>query len=113
MKPAVYNISPSRNADYYLGEPLRFKDSTGAAINLTGWTVLAQVWDLAGSTKLADFEVTYVDRVNGIVLPKLAYTVTATLPNECLYDVMLINPSGKRTYYLEGTCTPDKGVTVP
>lgn len=113
MKPAVYNISPSRNADFFLGEPLRFKDSDGNAINLTGSTVLAQVYDMTGTTKLADFDITYNDRVNGIITPKLSYTVTATLPNECKYDVLIINPSGVRKYYFEGTCTPDEGLTKP
>ena len=96
MKPAVYNISPSRNADFFLGEPLRFKDNNGNAINLTGYTVLAQVWDIGGTTKLADFAITYDDRVNGVITPKLSYLVTSTLPNECAYDVMLIDPSGKQ-----------------
>ena len=113
MKPAVYNINPSRNADFFLGEPLRFKDSTGAAINLTGWTVVAQVWDLPNTTKLADFTVTYTNRVAGEVSLSLPYTITAALPKECAYDVMLIDPSSKRQYYLEGTCTMDEGYTKP
>ena len=43
ISPGVYNISLQRRADYYV--TLQFKDSTGTAIDLTGWTVEAQAWN--------------------------------------------------------------------
>lgn len=109
--PAQYNIRPQRRADFPLS--LKFKDSAGTAINLTGWTVLAQVWQADRSAKLGDFTVTVTDASAGEVTLKLAHTVTAILPTECRYDVMLVNPSGLREYYMEGIVRPSEGYTVP
>lgn len=110
IQPGVYNITLQRNADYSV--LLDFKDSESAAIDLTGWTVAAQVWDQSRSTKYADFTVEYVNRNSGRIRLSLPYTVTATFPNETVYDVLLINPSNVREYYLEGTIAASKGYTV-
>jgi hypothetical protein len=50
ISPGQYNISLQRRADYSI--TLQFAD-----INLTGWTVAAQVWNQGRSTKYADFTV--------------------------------------------------------
>ena len=58
VQPGHYNIPDvQRRADYDLA--LQSKDSTGANINLTGWTVYAQVWDAGRTVKHADFAITY------------------------------------------------------
>lgn len=111
ITPASYNIRPQRNSDFVL--PLQFKDSGGTAINLTGYTVLAQVWNKARSTKYGDFVVSVTSATSGQVSIKLPYTVTTSLPDECYYDVMLINPAGLREYYLEGVVRPSQGYTAP
>lgn len=112
ITPATYNIRPQRRADFPLD--LTFKDSTGTAINLTGYTVLAQVWAKDRSSKLGDFTVTIASASQGRVNIKLPYTVTAALTaDEYRYDVMLIAPSGLREYYLEGVVRPSEGYTTP
>jgi L-ascorbate metabolism protein UlaG (beta-lactamase superfamily) len=111
MKPAVHNIRPQRRADFVL--QLVLKDSTGTPITLTGWQVLAQVWDKGRTTKYGDFTVTVTDASAGAVTLTLPYTVTATLPTECRYDVMVINGDGLREYYLEGIVRPSEGYTAP
>lgn len=111
ITPASYNIRPQRRADYPLA--VQFKDSTGAGINITGWTVLAQVWDKTRTTKYGDFTVSVTAASTGSVTLTLPYTITATLPDECRYDVMLINASGLREYYLEGIVRPSQGYTAP
>lgn len=110
IQPGVYNIKLQRNADYSV--KLEFKDSDGAPINLTLWSAAAQVWDVAHTTKYADFTVEYLDRFNGSIKIKLPYTVTATLPKEVVYDVLLVNAAGEREYYLEGSITVSDGYTV-
>lgn len=110
IQPGVYNINLQRRADYSV--LLDFKDSARAAINLTGWTVAAQVWDQSRSTKYADFSIEYVNRIEGRVRLSLSYSTTATFPNETVYDVLLINPSDVREYYLEGTIVASEGYTV-
>lgn len=111
ITPASYNIRPQRRADYPL--QVQFKDSDGDGINITGWTVLAQVWSKDRVTKYGDFTVTTLNASTGSVKLTLPYTVTATLPDECRYDVMLIDSNGLREYYLEGIVRPSEGYTAP
>lgn len=110
IQPGVFNIKLQRRADYSV--VLEFKDSIGDPVNLTGCTVAAQVWDPSRTTKYADFTTIYVDRALGKVRLKLSYTVTETLPSESTYDVLIINASGDREYYLEGTITASEGYTA-
>jgi hypothetical protein len=110
VSPGTYNISLQRRADYSIA--LQFDDSTGAPINLTGWTAYAQAWNRDRTTKYADFAVTYVNRANGQITISLTDTQTTTFPDECYYDVLLENPSTIREYYLEGTIYVSEGYTV-
>jgi hypothetical protein len=110
VSPGTYNISLQRRADYSVA--LQFDDSTGAPINLTGWTVYAQAWNRQRTTKYADFAVTYVNRANGQITISLTDTQTTTFPDECYYDVLLENPSTIREYYLEGTIYVSEGYTA-
>jgi hypothetical protein len=110
ISPGQYNISLQRRADYSI--TLQFKDSTGAAINLTSWAVAAQVWNLDRSTKYADFTVTYTNLATGTIAIALTDDQTATLPNEAYYDVLLTNPSGLKEYYLEGIIYVSEGYTA-
>ena len=99
--PGKKNFTVDRRADFPI--KLTFKDSTGSAINLTGYTVAAQVYDESRSTKYADWTVAYTDRTNGIVDISLTDTQTATFtPSILFYDVLLTEPGGSKNYYLEG-----------
>ena len=110
ISPGQYNISLQRRADYSI--TLQFKDSTDAAINLTGWTVAAQVWNQDRTTKYADFTVTYTNLVTGTIAIALTDEQTALFPNEAYYDVLLTNPSGLKEYYLEGIVYVSEGYTA-
>lgn len=110
VEPGIYNFSIQRRSDHPL--PLEFEQPNGSPMNLTGWTVYAQVWDKARTTKYADFTVTYVDRVLGKIQLSLTEAQTAILPNECFYDVKLENPSGIAEYYLEGIIYVSEGYTT-
>ena len=110
ISPGQYNISLQRRADYSI--TLQFKDSTGAAINLTSWTAAAQVWNLDRSTKYADFTVTYTNRSTGTIAIALTDEQTALFPNEAYYDVLLTNPAGLKEYYLEGIIYVSEGYTA-
>ena len=110
VAPGTYNISLQRRADYSV--TLQFKDSTGTAINLTGWTVAAQAWNQDRTTKYADFTVTYTNRSTGTVAIALTATQTAALPSEAYYDVLLTNGSGLKEYYLEGIVYVSEGYTA-
>ena len=111
IQPGTYNFTLQRRSDHSI--PLLFKDSNNAAINLTGYTVEAQIWEETRTTKYADFAVTYTDRAAGSVSIALTDTQTATFtPNELKYDLLLINPAGLKEYYLEGTIYVSEGYTA-
>lgn len=109
VQPGTYNITLQRRADYSI--TLQFKDSNNSAINLTGWTVAAQAWNQARTTKYADFTVSYTNRSTGTVAIALTDEQTALLPNEAYYDVLLTNGSGLKEYYLEGVIYVSEGYT--
>lgn len=110
-QPGYYDIALRRRADFTL--PLRFSDTNGAFINLTGWTAYASVWDCDRSDKYADFAIVYTDRVNGRITLQLTDTQTTTFPAQLCYDVMLEDPSTFREYYLEGGMSVSDGYTIP
>jgi hypothetical protein len=110
IEPGTYNISLQRRADYAV--QLQFKDSTGAGINITGWTVAAQVWNVARTTKYADFVVTNVSLATGIIKISLTDEQTTTFPDELAYDVALTDLSGLKEYYLEGKIYVSQGYTA-
>ena len=111
ISPGTYNMTVQRRSDHSI--QLVFKDSSNAAINLTGFTVEAQVWDESRSNKYADWGVTYTDRAAGTVDIALTDTQTATFtPNVLRYDVLLTNPSGLKEYYLEGSIFTSEGYTA-
>ena len=109
--PGKKNFTVDRRADFPI--KLTFKDSTGSAINLTGYTVAAQVYDESRSTIYADWTVAYTDRTNGIVDISLTDTQTATFtPSILFYDVLLTEPGGSKNYYLEGKLFISEGYTA-
>ena len=109
--PGKKNFTVDRRADFPIR--LTFKDSSGSAINLTGYTVAAQVYDESRSTKYADWTVAYTNRSGGIVDISLSDTDTATFsPSILFYDVLLTEPSGDKFYYLEGKLFISEGYTA-
>ena len=111
IEPGTYNFTLQRRSDHTI--PLVFKDGNNNAINLTGFTVAAQVWEETRTTKFADFSVSYTDRTAGSVSITLTDAQTATFTPQILkYDVLLIDASGNREYYLEGTIFMSEGYTA-
>jgi len=110
IQPGTYNFTVQRRSDHTI--PLLFKDGNNAAINLTGFTVAAQVWEETRTTKYADFTTTYTDRAAGSVSITLTDVQTATFTPDILkYDVLLVDGSGNKEYYLEGTIFVSEGYT--
>ena len=111
ISPATYDMTVQRRSDHSI--QLVFKDSSNNAIDLTGFTVAAQVWDEPRSNKYADFTVAYTDRVAGTVDISLTDTQTGTFTPEVLkYDVALTDTLGLKEYYLEGTIFVSEGYTA-
>ena len=111
IQPGIYNFTLQRRSDHSI--PLLFKDGNDAAINLTGYTVEAQVWDQSRTIKYADFTTTYTDRSAGSVSIALTDTQTETfMTDQLYYDVLLTAPSGSKEYYLEGIIYVSEGYTA-
>lgn len=110
IHPGRYDDTIQRRAVYDLS--LQFKDVNDRAIDLTGWTVAAQIWDKARTVKYVDFTVTYTNRVNGQVKISLTDTQTISLPDTCYYDVLLTDTTGRKEYYLEGVFYVSEGYTT-
>ena len=111
ISPGTYNMTIQRRSDHNI--QLIFKDSNRNAINLTGFTVEAQVWEETRTTKYADFGVTYTNRSTGTIDIALTDTQTATFsPNILKYDVLVTNPSGLKEYYVEGSIFMSEGYTA-
>ncbi len=111
VSPGTYNMTVQRRSDHKI--KLIFKDSNNNAINLTGYTVAAQVWDEPRSNKYADWTVTYTNRAAGTVHIALTDTQTADFTPEVLkYDVVLTDTNGLKEYYLEGTIFVSEGYST-
>ena len=111
IQPGIYNMTVQRRADHSI--QLIFKDNTNSAINLTGFTVSAQVWEKTRKIKYADFAIAYTDRAAGTVDISLTDVQTETFTPDLLkYDVMLTSPSGLKEYYLEGEIFMSEGYTA-
>ena len=110
VQPGTYNFTVQRRSDHTI--PLVFKDGNNAAISLIGYTVVAQIWEETRTTKYADFTTTYTDRTAGSVSIGLTDVKTATFtPDVLKYDVLLVDASGNKEYYLEGTIFVSEGYT--
>jgi hypothetical protein len=110
LQPGVYDIKLQRRADFSL--LLTIEDSAGLPINLTGWTAVAQAWDSTRTTQYADFTIAYTNRVAGQITIGLTSAQTTTFPRESQYDLLLINPSGLKEYYLEGSVIASEGFSA-
>jgi hypothetical protein len=83
---------------------LQFQDSDGVNINLTGWTVSAQIWNLTKTTQYDTFLVDNTNAATGVIVLSLTAVQTSALPiGTAYYDVLLTNLSGRKEYYLKGT----------
>ena len=107
----TYDFTVQRRADH--SETFRITDGNDDAVNLTGFTIASQVWNKERTGKFADFTVTYTNRTNGEFKISLTDVQTTQFTlNELSYDVLLLNPSDEREYYIEGTIFVSEGYTT-
>ncbi len=102
----------ARRSDFPL--TLTFKGGDGNALNLTGYTVDAEVYsqtpDGFRDVKYADWSIAYISRSTGVVDIALTDTQTTTFnKHELKYDVQLTQPDGKKFQYIKGTLYINEG----
>ena len=77
IEPGTYNFTLQRRSTHNI--PLVFKDSSNNAVNLTGYTIAAQVWDEPCLNKYADFAVFSQNLItipdDKILETKILYTI--------------------------------------
>ena len=106
-----YDFTVQRRADHT--ETIRITDSNDSAVNLTNFTIAAQVWNKDRTGKYADFTIVKTNATNGEFTMSLSHVQTLQFtPNELVYDVLLLNGSNKREYYLEGNIFVNEGYTT-
>ena len=97
---------------------VEYKDSNGAAINLTGASAKMQIRDTKGGSKLA---VTLTSPSGGITIDapngKLTVKMTPTQTNKLFYpkssyDLMLTDSNSNKIKLLEGFMTLSRSVTI-
>ncbi len=110
-QPGTYNFTLQRRADHSFG--LNLKDSNNANENLTGKTILSQIWNESRTTKSADATITVVDASTGDITWKVTDVQTAAMTDNIYkYDILKIEPNGDREYFLEGTIYMSEGYTA-
>jgi hypothetical protein len=108
--PATYNITIQRRADHSFD--VNLKDSNGANEDLSGKTILSQIWKEDRSSKLADVTITVTSASGGNFTWKVTDTQTTSMTeNIYKYDILKIESSGDREYFLEGTIFMSEGYT--
>jgi hypothetical protein len=109
ITPATLDITVQQNATFTLS--LQLKDSTGAALNMTGYTVAAQIWTANRSNKLADLAVSWDAQALGKLTLTLAASATTKLGSDGRWDLLVTNPDGTKDYWLRGAVSTQIGYT--
>ena len=109
--PGTYNLTLQRRADHSFD--INLKDSNNANENLTGKTILSQIWNKDRTTKLADVSITVTDATGGDFTCKVTDTQTANMTDSTYqYDILKIEANGDREYFIEGTIFMSEGYTA-
>ena len=109
IKPATYDITIYRRSDW--SQEVILLDSTGAAVNLTGYTSAMESWTVDRAKKHLDVTTTITDATNGKIQLSLTDTQTSTLPDTSYYDLKLTTGTTSN-YWLQGTITAKIGYTT-
>lgn len=109
MDPAVYDITIHQGATFELR--LQYKDASGVPVNMSGYTIDAQLWNRLGTAKLSNFLVPWENQASGIFKLRLTSSVTSGITEQGQYDVMMTEPGGDKYYLLQGNAFIDLGLT--
>lgn len=88
------------------------KDGTNTIINLSGYTVAAQMRKSYYSTTANSFTTTITDASAGVITMSMTGANTANLtPGRYVYDLLLTSGTGVKTRVIEGIVTVMPSVT--
>lgn len=109
LSPARYDITIHQGATFEM--PLRYKDASGVPVNMSGYTVTAQLWNRYGTVKLADFSTPWITQASGYFALRLEASTTSGITEQGQYDVLITEPSNNKYYLLQGSAFIDLGLT--
>ena len=78
---------------------------------MSGYTVSAQLWNRTGTAKLTNFSTPWTNQASGIFQLSLASSVTSGITEQGQYDVLITEPSGSKSYLLQGISFIDLGLS--
>ena len=111
LKPKRYDIEMYKGDTFQFA--LAFKDGSNVAVNLTGWTVLAQLrtYDsgVVGGTVSGSFTAS-TPGATGIVT--LTFDSTSLTPGDYIYDVQLTDTSTQKRTFIGGKVTVTTDISV-
>lgn len=115
MSAGVYDFYIEQGATF--NQPLVWKDSSGTAVNVTGYTARMQIRKTVDATTVILTLTTENGRItvgtsNGLITLLVSAADTAALTSFCgVYDLEVISPTGVVTRLLEGQVEVSKEVT--
>ena len=107
---ALSNIYIDQGADFTT--VISLTDSNNDALNLTGYSAIAQIRKTYGSTTIAATFGTALTTTTGQLTLTLTDVITAAMTSgRYVYDVLLTDGSGDKTRVLEGQAILTPGVS--
>ena len=108
---AVYsNLTIDQGTDFTM--TVDVQNALGNALDLTGYTIAAQIRKTYGSSNVTAVFTTAHNGANGQVTMSLPdATTTAIEAGRYVYDLMITSGSGDKTRVIEGQATVTPGVT--
>ena len=82
-------------------------------LNATGYQLVAQVWDRRRTQKLAEFTPTWITQASGLFELLMQWPATTPVVKDGEWDLLVIEPSGDRYFWLEGRAIVDPGYSAP
>ena len=107
----ISNIFIDQGANF--STTVTIEDGNSSALDLTGYTALAQIRKTYQSTTATDFTSTFAaDRTTGLITISLTDTQTAALEEgRYVYDLLITDLSGTKTRVVEGIVTVNPSVS--
>lgn len=110
IRPANHSITIIRRSTFRFAVQV-FVTQGGAQVDLTGNTILAQLWNRARTEKYVDLTVDSAQANVGLFTFSLTSDQTIPLPKVGVYDVKVIYPNGDEFFFLSGGFTLQEGYT--
>jgi hypothetical protein len=109
IQPAKFDLIIQQGATFTVS--LQLKDGAGAALNMTGYTVTAQVWSAGRVSKMADLLFRWDAQTEGRFTLYLPAAQTTAVSPAGVWDMLVTNPDGTKDYWLRGSVSTEIGYT--